>query len=119
MPQRKEETSVIFVAYEDSLTHAMSGIGKSGRLCMECEAGFWTTAELISFGKEACEIETATDEMSDGEIRRVVRRIALSSPGILVEGDLLANVKAVQLMLFVTIAEFPEFYTRYGLAQPN
>jgi hypothetical protein len=83
----------------------------------ECEVGFWTTGELISQGKEACGVQTPTDEMSDAEIRRVVRWIALSS--VLVEGDLLANVKAVQLMLFIAISEFPEFYERYELAQPN
>jgi hypothetical protein len=84
---------------------------------MECEAGFWTTGDLVSQGKEACGVQTPTDEMSDAEIRRVVRWIALSS--VLVEGDLLANRKAVELMLFVAISEFPEFYTRYGLAQYN
>jgi hypothetical protein len=84
---------------------------------MGCEIDFLTTGELVDLGKVACEVKTPTDEMSDAEIRLVVRWIATTL--VKVEGDILANWDAVQLMIFIAVSEFPEFYTRYGLAQYN
>jgi hypothetical protein len=84
---------------------------------MESEVEVLTTDDLVSMGKVACYVETPTDEMSDDEIRRVVRWIATSL--VKVEGDILLDRAAVELMLFIAVSEFPEFFTRYGLAQYN
>ena len=84
---------------------------------MRNPAEYLTAAELVTLGKVACDVETPTAEMTDGEIRMVVRWIAVILTKA--EGDILCNRQAVEIMLFVTMSEFPEFYERYELSQEN
>jgi hypothetical protein len=76
------------------------------------------TIELVCVAKKHNGVTSPNSQMTDDEIRKVVRWIGVtfSEP---TDGDLLLNGPAVALMLFVTICEFPEFYCRYGLSQYN
>ncbi len=76
------------------------------------------TAELVCVAKKQNGITTPNGQMMDDEIRKVVRWIGVTFSEPL-DGDLLLNRPAVEMMLFVTICEFPEFYCRYGLSQYN
>jgi len=76
------------------------------------------TGELVCVAKKQNGVVSPNSQMTDDEIRKVVRWIGVpfSEP---MDGDLLLNRPAVALMLFVTTCEFPEFYCRYGLSQYN
>jgi hypothetical protein len=79
------------------------------------------TGELVCVAKKHNGVTSPNSQMTDDEIRKVVRWIGItfSDPAGDTDGDLLLNGPAVALMLFVTICEFPEFYYRYGLSQYN
>lgn len=84
------------------------------------EAELLTTHELINLAKAACHVDTPTQSMTDEEIRKVVRWIAMTiSDWRGTGGDLLLNRSAQEIMLFVTVSEFPQFYVKYGLSQYN
>ena len=59
--------------------------------------------------------------MTDEDIRRVMRWLGeCSFDTIYVDGDKpIFGRHGIGLMLSVTLLEFPEFYSRYGLAQFN
>ncbi len=80
-----------------------------------------TTGELVREAKKCNGVSTPNDQMTDQEIRTVVRWIGttFSEPMCGELGDVLLNRPAVEMMLFVTICEFPEFYCRYALSQYN
>ena len=79
-----------------------------------------TTQELINLAKVACHVDTPTESMTDEEIRKAVRWIAMTiSDWRGTGGDLLLNRSAQEIMLFMAISEFPEFYTRHELSQYN
>ena len=61
------------------------------------------------------------DEMTDDDIRRVVRWVGKCSwDTIYIDGDRpVFGRHGIGMMLTVTLLEFPEFYSRYGLAQFN
>jgi hypothetical protein len=80
-----------------------------------------TTGELICVAKKHNGVSTPNDQMTDEEIRTVVRWIGttFSEPMCDASGDILLNRSAVEIMLFITICEFPKFYCRYALSQYN
>jgi hypothetical protein len=79
------------------------------------------TWEIVREAKRNNGITTPDGQMTDDEIRTVVRWIGatFSEPTCDADGDILLSRPAVEIMLFVTICEFPEFYCRYGLSQFN
>jgi len=79
------------------------------------------TSELIDWAKANLSIIKLNSEMTDEDIRRVVRWIGLCAVDtIFINGDkpILRRI-GIGMMLSVTLLEFPEFYIRYGLSQFN
>ena len=78
------------------------------------------TRELVDSAKEACDIAKPNSEMSDGEIRTIVYWIFEQLPDTSWVNERIVPSRAgIDLLLFVTMSEFPEFYQRYGLGQYN
>jgi len=78
------------------------------------------TGELIALAKEACSITKSNSEMNDDEIRTIVHWIFERLPDTSWEnGKMIPGKAGTDLMLFVTMSEFPEFYQRHGLGQYN
>jgi len=78
------------------------------------------TGELITSAKEACSIAKPNNEMTDDEIRTIVHWIFEHLPDTTwVDGKMVPGRTGINLMLFVTMSEFPEFYQRHGLEQYN
>jgi hypothetical protein len=67
--------------------------------------GYISTSELVSAAKSNLGIHGDNDQLSDDEIRSVVKLIGVWSN---------APVN-LQCMLIVTAVEFPAFFSRYGL----
>jgi hypothetical protein len=79
-----------------------------------------TTSDIIEQAKKACSIAKPNNEMTDDEIRKVVRLVAQGMPDTTWEdGKLKFGLIGIGLMLFLSLSEFPEFYMRYGLSQFN
>ena len=76
---------------------------------------------LIDWAKACLDITKPNSEMTDVDIRQVVRWVGLCSfDTMFVDGDQpIFRRVGIGMMLSVTLLEFPEFYTRYGLAQFN
>ena len=78
------------------------------------------TSELVDQAKEACHIITPNDQMTDEEIRTVMRWIGQRTPDTeWVDGKFVFGRMGIELMLFMTLSEFPDFYVRYELSQFN
>jgi hypothetical protein len=78
------------------------------------------TGELIALAKEACAITKPNSEMTDDEIRTIVHWIFERLPDTSwVDGKMVPGRAGIDLMLFVTMSEFPEFYQEHGLGQFN
>ena len=78
------------------------------------------TRELVASAKEACSIIKPNSEMSDGEIRTIVHWIWEQLPDTSWEdGKMVPGRAGIDLLLFVTMSEFPDFYQRHGLGQYN
>jgi hypothetical protein len=77
--------------------------------------------ELVTWGLANLRIERQIEELSDVEIREVVRWIGMCSVDtIFVDGDkpILGRI-GIGLMLSITLLEFPDYYTKYELSQFN
>jgi len=88
---------------------------------MESLSEYMETSELIDWAKANLSIIKLNSEMTDEDIRRVVRWIGLCAVDtIFINGDkpILRRI-GIGMMLSVTLLEFPEFYIRYGLSQFN
>lgn len=73
---------------------------------------YLTAGEIVAIAERVCGVSNS--EMQDDDIRVVVRWIGQHIPkGRQMERD------KIDIMLFVTIMEFPEYYKRYGLSQFN
>ena len=76
--------------------------------------------ELIVLAKEACSITKPNIEMTDDEIRTITHWILERLPDTSwVDGKMVLGRAGIDLMLFVTMNEFPEFYQEHGLGQYN
>lgn len=76
--------------------------------------------ELITLAKEACSITKPNSEMNDDEIRTISHWIFEQLPDTArVDGKMVPSRAGIELMLFVTMSEFPGFYHKYGLSQFN
>jgi len=79
------------------------------------------TSQLIDWAKANLDIIKLNSDMTDEDIRKVIRWIGMCSVDtVFVNGDkpILRRI-GIGMMLSVTLLEFPEFYSRYELAQFN
>jgi hypothetical protein len=87
---------------------------------MENKVEYLDTGEVVNQAKEALGIAKPNNKMTDDEIRSVVRSIGESVlDTIWVDGKPVFGRQGIGIMLTITAAEFPEFYSRYGLSQFN
>ena len=85
---------------------------------MENKAEYAHPGELVKQAKLACLITKPNDQMTDDEIRTVIRALAeVTHDTTWVDGHLVFGSKAIDLMLFIALAEFPWFYEKYDLSQ--
>ena len=78
------------------------------------------TRELIALAKKACFITRPNSEMTDDEIRTIVHWIFECLPDTSwANGKMVPGRAGIDLMLFVMMSEFPEFYQEHGLGQYN
>jgi len=70
--------------------------------------------------KKACGINTSNLDMSDEEIRTVCKWLAEKAPDtIWADNEPIFGRMGFDVMLSITLYEFPDFYERYGLTQVN
>ena len=78
------------------------------------------TRKLVASAKKACSITKLNSEMTDDEIRTIVHWIFKQLPDTTwKDGKMVLGRAGIDLMLFVTMNEFPEFYQEHGLGQYN
>jgi hypothetical protein len=79
-----------------------------------------STGDLIASAKEACSITNPNSEMTDDEIRTIVHWIFERLPDTTwKDGKIVPGRAGIDLMLFATMSEFPDFYQEHGLGQYN
>jgi len=76
---------------------------------------------LVDWAMANLKIIKPINELTDDEIARVMRWIGMCSwDTVFVDGDKpIIRRHGIQMMLSVTLLEFPEFYARHGLSQHN
>jgi hypothetical protein len=78
------------------------------------------TRELVASAKKDCDIIKPNSEMIDDEIRAVMLHLASSLPDTTwKDGDIILGKDGINLLLFLTLSEFPEFYQKRELGQYN
>jgi hypothetical protein len=78
------------------------------------------TSELVDMAKKACHITKPNTKMGEDDIRAVIRWIGHHSPGIhWLDGKPILGRTAIDMMLFITLTEFPLFYMWHKLSQWN
>ena len=88
---------------------------------MESLNEYMETNRLIDWAKVNLNIIGLNSEMIDEDIRRVMQWIGMYAVDtVFVDGDkpILRRI-GIGMMLSVTLLAFPEFYSRYELAQFN
>lgn len=83
--------------------------------------GYMYSWELVTWGLANLRITKRIEDLTDSEIREVVRWIGMCSVDtIFIDGDkpILGRI-GIGLMLSITLLEFPEYYMKYELAQFN
>ena len=87
---------------------------------MESSGEYLRTSDLVGIAKEACHITKLNTEMGEDEIRTVVRWIGEQSPDTRwVDGKPVIGRIGIDMMLSITIMEFPLFYMWHKLSQWN
>jgi len=87
---------------------------------MEDLSSYSRIKELVASAKETCSIAKPNNEMTDDEIRTIAHWIFEQLPDTSwVDGKIVPGRAGIDLMLFVTMSEFPEFYQEHGLGQYN
>lgn len=88
---------------------------------MESLSEYLTSTQIVDWGKANLDIIKLNSDMTDEDIRRVVRWIGeCSYDTIFIDGDKpKLGRHGIGLMLSVTLIEFPEFYMKYELSQFN
>jgi hypothetical protein len=82
---------------------------------------YMTSDEITCWAMANLNIVKLQDALTDFDIRRIIRWVGLCSiDTIFIDGDkpILGRI-GIGLMLSVTLMEFSEFYSRYGLSQFN
>jgi len=78
-------------------------------------------SQLIDWAKANLNIIKLNSDMTDGDIRRVIRWVGMCAVDtVFVDGDkpILRRI-GIGMILSVTLLEFPEYYSRHELAQFN
>ena len=76
----------------------------------------YSPEQLVEMGKVACDVHVPNSEMTDENIRVVMRWVGRLAPDVQFLYDKVEyGPKALGLMIFVTESVFPEFYNRYEL----
>ena len=88
---------------------------------MERLSEYLETRQLVDWAKANLDIIKLDSDMTDEDIRRVMRWIGLCSVDtVFVDGDKpIFGRLAIGMMLSTTLLMFPEFYSRHELAQFN
>ena len=87
---------------------------------MENKVKYLDTSEVVDQAKEVLGISKPNNKMTDDEVRKVVRWIGESVlDTVWVDGKPVFGRQGIGIMLTITAAEFPDFYSRYGLSQFN
>jgi hypothetical protein len=82
--------------------------------------GFISTGDLVAIGKRRFGIDVPNCEMTDLEIRKVVRFIGRMIPQCRCECPRpYCHSIDLLLMLIVTSCEFPKYFSKYGLFEEN
>lgn len=82
---------------------------------------YMETSQLIDWAKANLDIIKLNSDMTDEDIRKVIRWIGLCAVDtVFIDGDkpILRRI-GIGMMLSATLLAFPEFYSRYELAQFN
>lgn len=83
-------------------------------------AGYQDPSSVIELAKDACGIKKPNSEMTDDEVRTTVKWVAEKAPDTVWADDKpIFGRMGVDIMLFITLTEFPWFYEKYGLSQFN
>ena len=79
------------------------------------------TSDIIDWVKASCGIAKPNSKMMDEDIRMVMRWVGIHADDTRVDenGKPVLGRHGIELMLALTLLEFPEFYSRYELAQFN
>jgi len=82
------------------------------------ESQYLKPSEIIERAKQIEGITTSNADMTDADIKAVMRVVAVSIPGSITLDEHLSTSRiGVELMLSLTLMVFPDYYERYGLAQ--
>jgi len=88
---------------------------------MESLSEYMEISQLIDWAKANLNIIKLNSDMTDGDIRRVIRWVGMCAVDtVFVDGDkpILRRI-GIGMILSVTLLEFPEYYSRHELAQFN
>jgi hypothetical protein len=81
---------------------------------------YQTPSEIVDRLKQLAGIDTPNADMTDIEVKAVMRVVAVSIPGTIpLDEHLSISRIGIELMLSLTLMVFPNYYERYGLAQFN
>jgi hypothetical protein len=81
---------------------------------------YFSTAELVDVARDCLHIRTLKSDMSDDEIRAVVKWIGQHSSCARCKGEKpFCTSLDLLLMLIITAAEFPKFFVKFELFEEN
>ncbi|MFC1957498.1 hypothetical protein ACFLX0_01610 [Chloroflexota bacterium] len=88
---------------------------------MESLSEYMETSELIDWAKANLNIVKLNNEMTDGDIRKIMQWIGMCTVDtVFIDGDKpILRRLGVGMMLSMTLLEFPDFYSRHELSQFN
>jgi hypothetical protein len=76
--------------------------------------------EIVERLKVLANIDTPNADMTDAEIKAVMRVVAVNISGKIPLDEHLATSRiGIELMLSLTLMVFPDYYEQYGLTQFN
>ena len=88
---------------------------------MESLSEYVETSRLVDWAKASLNIIKLNGDMTNDDIREVIRWVGeRSKDTVYIDGDKPVYGRlGIGVMLSITLLEFPEFYSRYELAQFN
>lgn len=83
-------------------------------------SSYSSTSGFIETLKNQFNIDKPNHEMTDEEIRKIIRFVGDRAPDtVWVDGKPQHGRQGIEIMIFLALTEFPEFYAKYELAQFN
>ena len=87
---------------------------------MERISEYLRTSEIVAKAKEACGITNPNNKMGEFEIRAVMHWVGAHAPDTDCSGgEVSFRRQGIDMMLFITLMEFPVFHTWHDLSQWN